>query len=170
MDQTRESIVTPDAKAFMAQAAGLTRAALRSDVGKVVANAVAKGPDGVLQQLTKAAERQIPDPLAQLRALVSEQGQHFEQLRSSIGQIGQSLAQMNQQPTVDANLALLNAQSEAIQGLTLLAIKGQQLQLEAVNAMEAVSKQSMPQQHPMQKWIYYMMGFMMLWSMLGIIF
>jgi hypothetical protein len=111
MDQSRESIVTPNAKAFMTQAAGLTQAALRSDMGKVVATAITKGPDTVLQQLAKAAEKQAPDPLTVMRNLVAEQSQHFEALRNSIGQIGQSLADLNQRPTAEANVALLNAQS-----------------------------------------------------------
>jgi hypothetical protein len=172
MEQTREPILASDAAKLLSKAAGLTQTALASDMGKVVKTAIKAGPDGLMQQLTQAAQTHVPDPLAQLRTLVAEQGQHFEALRGSIAQIGQSLAGVNSEAH-DAgrqhHVALFNAQAEAIQGLTLLAIKGQQTQAALVKALEqAGSAKSEP--HPMQKWIYYMVGFSMLWSMLGMIF
>ena len=70
--------------------------------------------------------------------------------------------------TTPTQRALLNAQAEAIQGLTLLVLKGQQVQAELINAVDGQSARAGASGMP--KWIYYMMGAMMVWSMLGMIF
>jgi hypothetical protein len=176
MEQTREPILAPDAQKIISKAAGLTQTALASDMGRTVRTVIQHGPEGLLQKLSRAAQHHVSDPLGQLRTLVAEQGQHFEQLRASITQMGQSLAALGDggaaAPGAERHRSLLmNAQAEAIQGLTFLAIKGQQVQSETVRALEIAShQQPAPAQHLMQKWIYYLIGLSVIWSMLGMIF
>jgi len=168
----REPILGADAAQMLQKANAFTQTTLGTTMGQAVRTVIKSGPEGLMQQLSQAAQNQVPDPLAQMRRLVAEQGQHFENLRGSIAQIGQSLAAINAEvatPAGQHQVALLNAQAEAIQGLTLLSIKGQQLQAEMVKAIEAGAAQK-PAQHPMQKYIYYMVGFMMVWSMIQMIF
>jgi len=93
--------------------------------------------------------------------------------RGAIGQIGESLHHLND-PAVDPHaqqshaMALLNAQAEAIQGLTLLVLKGQQVQTQLIQAMDAQPRTAAP--NGMPKWAYYAMGVMMVWSCLTMIF
>ncbi|MGO4570518.1 hypothetical protein [Microvirga sp. 2TAF3] len=172
MEQTREPLLNPDAGKLVGKAVGLTQAALASDAGKAVRAAITQGQDGLMQHLSQAAQKHVPDPITQARMLLAEQSQNFDAMRNAIGQIGQSLTHLNE-TAPDAQTrqlhttALLNAQAEAIQGLTLLVLKGQQVQAELINAVDGQSRQSAP---GMPKWIYYMMGAMMVWSMLGMIF
>ena len=152
----------------------LTKSALASQAGKAaIRTAITKGPDGLMQHLAKAAERAAPDPITQARLLLAEQSQNFDVMRGAIGQIGQSLAELHEAaPDAQAQrpqtVALLNAQAEAIQGLTLLVLKGQQVQAELINAVDAQSHRTT--QNGMPKWVYYAMGGMMVWSMLGMVF
>ncbi|MBM6594701.1 hypothetical protein [Microvirga pudoricolor] len=172
LEQTREPILNADAGRLVTKAVDLTQTALASDAGKAVRTAILKGPEGLMQQLSQAAQTKAHDPLTQARLVLAEQRQHFDAMRTAIVQMGQSLEQLNgaapsgasQSPT----MALLNAQSEAIQGLTLLALKGQQMQGELINAVDAQAHRAASSGMP--KWIYYIMGFMMIWSMLGVIF
>jgi hypothetical protein len=174
MEQTREPIFSPHAGKIVGKAVDMTKTALASDAGKAALRAaITKGPDGLMQHLAQAAQKAMPDPITQARLLLAEQSQNFDVMRSAIGQIGQSLAQLNdtapeaktQQPHI---LTLLNAQAEAIQGLTLLVLKGQQVQAELINAVDAQARQ--PSASGMPKWIYYAMGAMMAWSMLTMVF
>jgi hypothetical protein len=92
-------------------------------------------------------------------------------MRSAIAKIGTSLAALNEnEPTAPPSHAtvLLNAQAEAIQGLTRLVLKGQQVQAELINASASQTAQTGTSGMP--KWIYYIMGVMMIWNLLGMIF
>jgi hypothetical protein len=172
MEQTREPLFNPDAAKIVGRAVGMAQTALNSDAGKAVRSAIAKGPDGLMQHLTQAAQKAVPDPITQARVLLAEQSQNFDVMRGAIGQIGQSLAGLNeaapgtqaQQPHVTA---LLNAQAEAIQGLTLLVLKGQQVQTELINAVDAGPRAAAAPGLP--KWATYAMGGMMVWSLLTMI-
>jgi hypothetical protein len=174
MEQTREPILTPNAGKLASKAIDLTKSALASEAGKAaLRTAITKGPDGLMQHLARAAEKAAPDPITQARLLLAEQSQNFDVMRGAIGQIGQSLAELHQAaPDAQAQqphtVALLNAQAEAIQGLTLLVLKGQQVQTELINAVDAQTHRGA--QNGMPKWIYYAMGAMMVWSMLGMVF
>jgi len=174
MEQTREPILSPNAGRLVGKAVDMTKTALASETGKAALRAaVTKGPDGLMQHLAQAAQKHAPDPITQARLLLSEQSQNFDVLRNAIGQIGQSLTQLNDTATEAQNRqshvsALLNAQAEAIQGLTLLVLKGQQVQAELINAVDAQSHR--PGSSGMPKWIYYVMGGMMVWSMLTMVF
>ena len=174
MEQTREPILTPNAGQLVGKAIDITKSALASEAGKAaIRTAIAKGPDGLMQHLAKAAEKAAPDPITQARLLLAEQSQNFDVMRGAIGQIGQSLAELNEaapdaQAQQASTVALLNAQAEAIQGLTLLVLKGQQVQAELINAVDAQSHRAA--QNGMPKWVYYAMGGMMVWSMLSMIF
>ena len=94
-------------------------------------------------------------------------------MRNAIGQIGHSLTALDetaqdakaQQPHV---ASLLKAQAEAIQGLTLLVLKGQQVQTELINAVDSQSRTAAP--NGMPNWAYYAMGGMMVWSLLTTVF
>ncbi|MBF9233305.1 hypothetical protein [Microvirga alba] len=172
MDKTREPLLTPDAGKLVGKAVGLTQTALASEAGQAVRAVIAKGPDGLMQHLSKAAEKHAPDPLIQARMLLAEQSQNFDVMRSAIGKIGESLDHLNQcAPEAQAQAphmaALLNAQAEAIQGLTFLVLKGQQVQSELINAIDGHSRSNAP---GMPKWIYYAMGGMMIWSLLTMVF
>jgi hypothetical protein len=172
MEQTQDPLPPSDAARLVGKAVTLTQAALATDAGKAVRAAVAQGQEGLMQHLAQAAQKQAPDPITQARLLLSEQSQNFDVMRKAIGQIGQSLERLNEAaPDAQARqpyaTALLNAQAEAIQGLTLLVLKGQQVQAELISAVDAQSRVAAP---GMPKWFYYAMGGMMLWSMLGMIF
>jgi hypothetical protein len=126
-----------------------------------------------MQHLSQAAQKAAPDPITQARLLLAEQSTNFDVMRGAIGQIGQSLAQLHETaPDAQAQqphtAALLNAQAEAIQGLTLLVLKGQQVQAELINAVASQAHQ--PSASGMPKWIYYAMGAMMVWSMMTMVF
>ncbi len=172
MEQTREPHPNPDAGKFVNQAVDMTRTALASDAGKAVRAAILKGQDGLMQHLSQAAQKNMPDPLTQARVLLAEQSQNFDVLRTAIGQIGQSLAHLNeaeprfQQPPHVTTL--LNAQAEAIQGLTLLVLKGQQVQSELINAVDAGPRTTAMPSIP--KWVTYAMGAMMVWSLITMVF
>lgn len=173
MEQTREPVLNPDAGKLVGKAVSMTQAALATDAGKAVRAAVTQGQEGLMQHLSQAAQKHIPDPLTQARMLLAEQSQNFDVMRAAIGKIGHSLGHLNEtkadaQAQQPHTAELLNAQAEAIQGLTLLVLKGQQVQGELISAIDAQSRQSAPSGMP--KWIYYMMGAMMVWSMLGMIF
>lgn len=172
MEQTREPVLNADAGMLVSRAVGITQTALASDAGKAVRAALTKGQDGLMQHLNQAAQKHAPDPLTQARVLLSEQSQNFDVMRGAIGQIGQSLAQLNetapgqaQQPHINA---LLNAQAEAIQGLTLLVLKGQQVQSELISAVDAGSRTAATPMMP--KWATYAMGGMMVWSLITMVF
>jgi hypothetical protein len=172
MEQTREPLFTPDAGKLVSKAVSMTQTALASDAGKAVRVAIAKGPDGLMQHLAQAAQKHAPDPITQARLLLAEQAKNFDVMRGAIGQIGQSLGHLNETtPEAQAQqahvAALLNAQAEAIQGLTLLVLKGQQVQAELINAIDGHSRQ--PVGGGMPKWIYYAMGAMMVWSLLTMV-
>ncbi|NIX75775.1 hypothetical protein [Microvirga terricola] len=173
MDKSREPLLTPDAGKLVSKAVGLTQTALASEAGQAVRAAIAKGQDGLMEHLSKAAERHAPNPLIQARMLLAEQSQNFDAMRSAIGKIGESLEHLNQAP-VDKQVqtphvaALLNAQAEAIQGLTLLMLKGQQVQTELANAIDGQSRGGAAAGMP--KWVYYAMGGMMIWSLLTMVF
>ena len=166
MQQTREPVLNTDASKLVNKAVGLTQAALASDAGKAVRAAIAKGPDGLMQHLSDAAQKHAPDPVTQARVLLAEQSQNFDVMRSAIGKIGESLAHVNATETQAQPhaVALLNAQAEAIQGLTLLVLKGQQVQAQLIEAVDAGARQG--SRNGMPRWIYYIMGAMMAWSML----
>lgn len=173
MEQTRDPIFTGNAGQLVGKAVDMTKTALASEAGKAALRTViAKGPDGLMQHLAQAAEKHAPDPITQARLTLAEQGQHFDAMRGAIGQIGQSLAELNEnRPETQAQphvLALLNAQAEAIQGLTLLALKGQQVQAQLISAVDAQTHQ--PAANGMPKWIYYAMGAMMAWSLITMVF
>ncbi|KAB0268351.1 hypothetical protein [Microvirga brassicacearum] len=171
MEQTREPLFTPDAGKIVGKAVGLTQAALASDAGKAVRSVIAQGPDGLMQHLSQAAQKHTHDPVTQARLLLAEQSQNFDVMRSAIGKIGTSLAHLNETESQAQHphaTAVLNAQAEAIQGLTLLVLKGQQVQTELINAVDGQAARAGSSGMP--KWIYYMMGAMMVWSMLGMIF
>jgi len=174
MEQTREPILTPNAGQLVGKAVDMTKAALASEAGKAALRTViTKGPDGLMQHLAQAAQKHAPDPITQARLMLAEQGQHFDAMRGAIGQIGQSLAELNEsgagsQTQPPHVVALLNAQAEAIQGLTLLVLKGQQVQAELINAVDAQARQ--PATNGMPKWIYYAMGAMMVWSLITMVF
>jgi hypothetical protein len=174
MEQTREPILTPNAGKLASKAIDLTKSALASEAGKAaIRTAITKGPDGLMQHLAQAAQKAAPDPITQARLLLAEQSQNFDVMRGAIGQIGQSLAHLHE-TTPDAQaqqpytVALLNAQAEAIQGLTLLVLKGQQVQAELINAVDAQAHRAASSGMP--KWGYYAMGGMMVWSMLSMVF
>jgi hypothetical protein len=170
MEQTREPIFTQNAGKLVGKAVDMTKSALATDAGKAALRAaITKGPDGLMQHLAQAAEKHAPDPITQARLLMAEQSQNFDVMRTAIGQIGHSLAEMNETAREAQSLpphvtALLNAQAEAIQGLTLLVLKGQQVQTALINAVDAQAHQAAP---GMPKWIYYAMGAMMIWSLLS---
>jgi hypothetical protein len=174
MEQTREPIFTQNAGKLVGKAVDMTKSALATDVGKAaLRTAIAKGPDGLMQHLAQAAEKHAPDPITQARLLMAEQSQNFDVMRTAIGQIGHSLAEMNETAREAQSLpphvtALLNAQAEAIQGLTLLVLKGQQVQTELINAVDTQAHRAAPTGMP--KWGYYAMGAMMVWSMLSMVF
>ncbi|WP_210495756.1 hypothetical protein [Microvirga antarctica] len=171
MDPSREPVFTPDAGKLVGKAVGLTQAALASDAGKAVQSVIAQGPQGLMQHLSQAAKTPAHDPVTQARVLMAEQSQHFDVMRSAIGKIGASLAHINEMEPEGQHpqtTALFNAQAEAIQGLTLLILKGQQVQTELITAIDGQAARTGAQSMP--KWIYYMMGAMMVWSMLGMIF
>src|SRR3954453_17588771 len=145
MQQSREPILNADAGQLMAKAIGLTQTALASDTGKAVRAAIAKGPDGLLGQMTQSPQSSAPDPVTQASLVLAEHRRHFDVMRAAIIQMGQSLDHLNASQTGEPHrqsptIALLNAQSEAIQGLTLLALKGQQMQTELINAVAAQSQ------------------------------
>jgi hypothetical protein len=171
MEQTREPIFTPNAGQLVGKAVDMTKTALASEAGKAaIRTAIARGPEGLMQHLAKAAEKAAPDPLTQARLLLAEQSQNFDVMRGAIGQIGHSLAEVNAlgsdgQVQHAPMVALVNAQAEAIQGLTLLVLKGQQVQSELIKAVDAQSHRAAPSGLP--KWGYYAMGAMMVWSMLS---
>ena len=173
MDQTREPGLNADPGRLVSKAVGMTQTALASDTGKAVRAAIVKGPDGLMQHLSQAAQKHTHDPLTQARVLLAEQSQNFDVMRGAIGQIGQSLAQLNEAapeakaPQSPVN-ALLNAQAEAIQGLTLLVLKGQQVQSELINAVDAGSRTAAAPVMP--KWATYAMGGMMVWSLITMVF
>ncbi|HZH51954.1 MAG TPA: hypothetical protein VEZ16_08745 [Microvirga sp.] len=174
MEQTREPILTPNAGQLVGKAVDMTKAALASEAGKAALRTViTKGPDGLMQHLAQAAQKHAPDPITQARLMLAEQSQNFDVMRGAIGQIGQSLAELNEteagrQAQPPHVVALLNAQAEAIQGLTLLVLKGQQVQAELINAVDAQARQ--PATNGMPKWIYYAMGAMMVWSLITMVF
>jgi hypothetical protein len=174
MEQTREPIFTPNAGQLVGKAVDMTKTALASEAGKAaIRTVITKGPDGLMQHLAQAAQKHAPDPVTQARLLLAEQSQHFDAMRGAIGQIGQSLADVNDpqsgRQAHDPHVtSLLNAQAEAIQGLTLLVLKGQQVQAELINAVDAQARQ--PAANGMPKWIYYAMGAMMVWSMITMVF
>lgn len=169
MEQTREPIFNADPAKLMNKALGMTQTALASDAGQAVRAAILKGQDGLMQHLSQAAQKHAPDPLTQARLLLAEQSQNFDVMRNAIGQIGHSLdvldasAQDSKAQQLHVT-ALLRAQAEAIQGLTLLVLKGQQVQTELANAMDAQAR--VPAANGMPKWAYYAMGGMMVWSLL----
>jgi hypothetical protein len=173
MEQAREPLLNPDAGKIVSRAVDMTQTALNSDAGKALRAAVLKGQDGLMQHLSQAAQKNMPDPLTQARVLLAEQSQNFDVLRNAIGQIGESLGALDaaapksgaQQQHVTK---LLNAQSEAIQGLTLLVLKGQQVQTELINAVDTQTRSAAAPGMP--KWVYYAMGGMMVWSMLSMVF
>ncbi|QFU17906.1 hypothetical protein [Microvirga thermotolerans] len=172
MEQSREPIISPNADRIVGKAVSMTQAALASDAGKAVKAAISQGQAGLMQHLSEAAQKSMPDPLTQARVLLAEQSQNFDAMRGAIGQIGESLHHLND-PAADAHmhrsqtLALLNAQAEAIQGLTLLVLKGQQVQTQLIQAVDAHSRAAAPSGMP--KWAYYAMGGMMVWSFLTMI-
>lgn len=173
MDQSHQSPTSPNADKLVGKAVSMTQAALASDAGKAVRVALTKGQEGLIQHLSDAAQKNAPDPITQARLLLAEQSQNFDVMRGAISQIGQSLAHLNDttpdpQARQPHTMTLLNAQAEAIQGLTLLVLKGQQVQAELINAVDAQSRQTTNTGMP--KWIYYIMGAMMVWSFLGMIF
>ena len=96
-----------------------------------------------MQHLSQAAQKHAHDPITQARVLLAEQSQNFDVMRSAIGKIGASLAHLNEVEP-DAHhphaTALLNAQAEAIQGLTLLVLKGQQVQAELIDAVDGAER------------------------------
>ncbi|WP_230529899.1 hypothetical protein [Microvirga roseola] len=159
-----------DAGKLASKAAGITRSAMSTDAGRALRAAFLKGQDGLMQHLSQAAQSHGPDPLTQARVLLAEQRQSFDVMRNAIGQIGHSLSQMDETPDPAARqphiASLLNAQAEAIQGLTLLVLKGQKVQAELINAVDAQSRVAAAP-GGMPKWIYYAMGAMMIWSLLS---
>ncbi|MBZ6077535.1 hypothetical protein [Microvirga puerhi] len=174
MEQSREPTLRPNADQLVGKAVSMTQAALASDAGKAVRVALTKGQEGLMQHLSQAAQKNMPDPLTQARVLLAEQSQNFDVMRGAIGQIGESLAHLNEAaPDPHARephiASLLNAQAEAIQGLTLLLLKGQQVQTQLIDAMGAHSGASAAP-GGMPKWAYYAMGGMMVWSFLTMIF
>ncbi|MGO4706328.1 hypothetical protein AB4072_11225 [Microvirga sp. 2MCAF38] len=170
MNQPREPLFTSDAGKIVNKAVGATQTAFASEAGKALRAVIAKGPDGLMQHLAGVAEKNMPDPLAQARLRLAEQGQNFETMRGAIAKIGHSLGRLNETPDTEAERAhvkdLLNAQAEAIQGLTLLALKGQQAQADLIAAIDGHSRRP---GSGMPKWIYYIMGVMMIWSLLSIV-
>ncbi|MCB5174893.1 hypothetical protein [Microvirga lenta] len=172
MEQTREPIFSPNAGQLVGKAVDMTKSALASEAGKAaIRTAIARGPEGLMQHLAKAAEKAAPDPITQARLLLAEQSQNFDVMRGAIGQIGHSLGELNasdDKTRTPHMVALLNAQAEAIQGLTLLVLKGQQVQSELINAVGTQAQQAAPSGMP--KWGYYAMGAMMVWSALSMIF
>jgi hypothetical protein len=173
MEQTREPLLNPDAGKLVNKAVEMTQTALASDAGKAVRAAITKGQDGLMQHLSQAAEKHMPDPLTQARVLLAEQSRNFDVMRGAIGQIGQSLEHLNgAAPTTQTQQRhindLLNAQAEAIQGLTLLMLKGQQVQTELINAVDAHSRPAAAPGLP--KWATYAMGGMMVWSLITMVF
>jgi hypothetical protein len=173
MEQTREPLLNADAGKLVSKAVGMTQTALASDAGKAVRAALLKGQDGLMQHLSQAAQKHAHDPITQARVLLAEQSQNFDVMRGAIGQIGQSLAQLNETPDARAQqphvTSLLNAQAEAIQGLTLLVLKGQQVQTELINAVDGHSRMAAAPSG-MPKWAYYAMGGMMVWSLITTVF
>lgn len=172
MEQAREPLLNPDAGKIVSRAVDMTQTALNSDAGKALRAAVLKGQDGLMQHLSQAAQKNVPDPLTQARMLLAEQSQNFDVLRNAIGQIGESLNALDAAPKSGAQqqhvTRLLNAEAEAIQGLTLLVLKGQQVQTELINAVDAQTRSAAAPGMP--KWVYYAMGGMMVWSMLSMVF
>jgi hypothetical protein len=179
MDQSREPLLAPDAQTFLARAAGLAQTALTSDAGKILREIIRTGPGSLAQHFARTAQNQDPQPMAHLNALLAEQNQHFDQLRTAIGQVGQTLkalkAETEARPADARNLAALSVQAEAIQVLTLLALKGQQLQTETVKTLEfmACQLEFMAYQKPqpadaIPTWIYYTIGFAVFCGVLGL--
>jgi hypothetical protein len=112
-----------------------------------------------------------PDLLGQLRLLLAEQSQHLDRLRGSIARIGQALSQVDSEAQGDdatRQVPLLKAQAEAIQGLTLLAIKGQRLQAETIAALDVLTDLPPPRSTP--TWLYSLVGASVVLSLLAFLF
>jgi hypothetical protein len=143
-----------------------------SDAGKIVKNVIRSRPDGLIQHFVRNAQGQGPDSIAQLHSLIAEQGQYLDRLRASIARIGQSLAEIDGETEMaDAGrrqMLLLKAQAEAIQGLTLLAIKGQHLQAETVRTVEILAGEPAPPQG-VSPWIYCLIGLSIVGSLVGLL-
>ncbi|MCB8819522.1 hypothetical protein [Microvirga rosea] len=174
MEQTREPLLRPNADQLVSKAVGMTQAALASDAGKAVRAAISQGQAGLMQHLSQAAQQNMPDPLTQARVLLAEQSQNFDVMRGAIGQIGECLAHLNETSsdphTREPHMTtLLNAQAEAIQGLTLLVLKGQQVQTQLINAVETNSRTASAA-GGMPKWAYLAMGAMTVWSLITMVF
>jgi hypothetical protein len=153
MEQIRTTLSTSGARAAAGRTFGKAQGARISDFRRAV-----------LPQITQKAG----GSLTQARLLLTEQGQTFNVLCETIGQMGQSLAELDKaesQPQ-DQRLYLnahLNAQAEAIQGLTLLVLKGQQVQAELI---EAVAAQTGPAAAPaLPRWVPYALGAMTVWCL-----
>ncbi len=171
MEQPRETTHNADVGRHVTQAMDLTPSAPVSDPGKAPRAAILQGPEGLGQPLPPAAQSKSRDPITQARLLLAEQHHHFDAMRSAVVQMGQSLDLLNGAPNGIApspTMTLLNAQSEAIQGLTLLVLKGQQMQMELINAVDAQAHRVAESGIP--GWAYTFMGFMMVWGLLGILF
>jgi hypothetical protein len=171
MEHPREPTHDADAGRRIAPVTDLTPGALAPGEGKAPRTAIPKGSDGLRQALRPAAQDGTRDPITQARLLLAEQHHHFDAMRSAVVQMGQSLDLLNGAPNGTApspTMTLLNAQSEAIQGLTLLVLKGQQMQAELINAIDARTHRVAASGIP--GWAYAIMGFTMVWGLLGILF
>ncbi|MET0429967.1 MAG: hypothetical protein ABW026_15915 [Microvirga sp.] len=171
MEQPREPTRNADAGRLITQAMDLTPSAPASDPGTALRAAILKGPEGMRPSPPSAPHAKDRDPITQARLLLAEQHHHFDAMRSAVVQMGQSLDLLNGAPNGIApspTMTLLNAQSEAIQGLTLLVLKGQQMQMELINAVDAQAHRVAESGIP--GWAYTLMGFMMVWGLLGIYF
>jgi hypothetical protein len=171
MEQPREPTRNADAGRRIAQAIDLAPSAPAPDGKTALPTAILTGPDGIRQPHPPAARTRAQDPITQARLLLAEQHQHFDAMRSAVVQMGQSLDLLNAAPNGIApspTITLLNAQSEAIHGLTLLVLKGQQMQTELINAIDAQTHRVATSGIP--GWAYAVMGFTSVWGLLGILF
>jgi hypothetical protein len=112
-----------------------------------------------------------PDMIPQLRLLLTEQSQHLDRLRVAIVRVGQSLAEIDAEPEEEVGqryVPLLRAQAEAIQGLTLLAIKGQNLQAETVAALELLTEA--PPLPTDLRWAYPLVALSVVLSLIALLF
>jgi hypothetical protein len=137
-----------------------------------VTNAFRPRPDDLVQDFVRDMQNPIPEAAAQLRSLLADQGQHLDRLRRAIARIGQSLPEIDSETQSaecdQPHILLLRAEAEAIQGLTLLAIKGQHLQAEMIAMVELMAHAPPPPSG--QKWVYPAIGVSFLLSLIGILF
>lgn len=109
------------------------------------------------------------DGLGQLRILLEGQSRHLDRMRGAIARVGRALADLESGAQGDASrIDLLKAQAEAIQGLTLLALKGQHVQATIVATLEALADTPPPARHPRD--FYPLIGLAILLSVLAFLF